>query len=767
MRKITAAILSAILLLVCCAGLVSCSSNPTEGAATIGYAFVQDIVDRKYADAYNYVYSFTADVKTADDFVLRYNNIYDALEISDVTLLNRDVTKKEDSENEYLLSYTLQMQSGILGTLTYNYNADIVSSPLGYKVIYLPSLILPTMEEGDKVRVMNQGGVRGEIFAADGKLLAKNDFAQSIYIDLDKEPDFNTVKQLLASMFDVDMEKAQKKYDNAVEKGYPLEVLLTFPRDTITAAQKEQIEAVNGLGVDDERLSPIRYYPMADSAAHLVGYMGAPTEKQVEKYKEEGVQYGDTVGQAGIEGSMEETLRGTDGRIIYIENEKGEIKEVLYEDAKTDGADITLTIDTDLQNTAYTLLASNCAADMSGAAVVMDYTNGDVKAMASYPSFDDNLFNFPMDQKVWEYYQDPENLTPLFSRTTQALYMPGSTFKPFSSVPAIREGKLAEDTDPGLNIQKDEKNRDYWVPNIPGITWNYPAIWRVSTPDQFNFEYCMKSSDNIFFAYFALIAEQNNGDFLHYMKEIGMGEAPNFEIPLTPSKKVEQDDEINWRMVAEAGYGTGKVAMTPIQLASLYTALMNDGDILNPTVVEKVSKTVDNEETVEWENERTVFKSGVMPQKAIDMSRQAMRRVIEDGTAYEAWLQDVDGLIAKTGTAQYNTPDGGKREYNWVIALNPNNNLLYLVVLDTVLDEGTPFKLAILNGLVKPENYDSALRTNIPEPTYSDPDTGDTQDTQDGPDTTQDDTDPQPDPDPEPDQQPDSQPDDAGDNAEG
>lgn len=743
-RKITTSILTVAMLAACCAG---CASY-TDGAATTGYAFVQKMADQDYVGAYEYIYSFTNDVQSKEDFVQRFENIYSALGVTDVTLMSRNVEEIGEGEDqkEYKLTYTFQIASDLLGTKSYDFEAEIFAGPLGYAVIYSPSLILPQMEEGDKVRVLNQTGTRGEVFSSDGKMLARNDYAQSIYVDLDMNPDFEKIRNMLVATFGLDAEKLQKKYDNAVEKGYPLEVLATFPRDTLTRAQIEQINELDGLGVDDERLSPIRYYPLGDNAAHVVGYMGSPTEAQVAALEEKGETVNNQVGQLGIESSMEDTLKGTDGRIIYIENNKGDIKEVLWEDAKSDGSDIYLTIDTTLQNMAYTLLAANCSEGQSGAVVVMDYTNGDVKAMVSYPSFDNNLFNFPIDSNVWDYYQDEANLKPLFPRATQAAYMPGSAFKPFSCVPNIEQGGLYREFEPPITVEKNA-----WMPQMTG--WHFPAIKRVEEPkgEDWSFDVAMKSSDNIYFAYLAL--QTGVPDFMEYMRKIGMGTAPEFELPINDSNLLNADtEEVSLHLLAEMGYGNGQLEISPIQMACMYTAFENGGDMLNPTIVKKISKTVDNVESVEWENSKTIFIEGAMQPSTIEFEKDSLRRVFTDGTAYAGKMSDVSGLYGKTGTARMND-----REVNWIIAINPNNNLLYLVVLDTGLDVGSAPKLAIMHGLVKPENYNSALRGTIVEISDDDDDTSTpTQAPDDSTQTREPDTTNEPEPTNSPDPEPDT-----------
>ena len=675
----------------------------------MGNTFVNKLVSRDYSGAFDYVYVLTSDVNTRDEFVARFTNIYDALEISDIKLVSRSV--EPVSEDEYKLSYTLALTSKLLGVLTYDYSADIVSGPQGYTVLYTPSLILPQLEEGDRVRTTTQEGQRGEIFSADGAVLAKNDYAESIYIDLEKGPDIEEVKAFLAQNFGADAETVQKKYDNAVEKGYPLEVLLTYPRGTLTEEQKESVQTVNGLGFDDSRLTPTRYYPLKDDAAHIIGYLGSPSEEQLAE-NEELTEYS-TVGKSGLELQYEDILRGSDGRIIYIEDEKGNLKEVLFEDAKTDGQNIELSINSRTQERAYTLMASNLVDGQSGAVIVMDYTTGAVEAMVSYPSFDNNLFNFPLDEATWNYYNDDED-HPLINRATQSAYMPGSSFKPFSSVPAIEAGLLDESSVPPIQKKSphsagNDSGSYSWTPDIEG--WHSGSIYSKTVADTpYTYEMAMKSSDNIFFAYYAL--QTGVEPFKSYLEQIGIGEAPSFELPVASSSMLSQsEDEVDWLdWLARTGYGTGELVITPLQLACLYTAIENNGTMMNPTIVNRIF-TIDEEEneTAVSQTEPSAYRENTMSEKAISIIKPALKRVMVDGTGYEARLGDMQ-VLGKTGTAQVGA--NNSREVNWIIALNEEDGKLYLVVVETDTDEGTEPKTAILRGLVKQEDYSVALNAS-------------------------------------------------------
>ena len=146
--------------------------------------------------------------------------------------------------------------------------------------------------------------------------------------------------------------------------------------------------------------------------------------------------------------------------------------------------------------------------DEGGAVIVMDYATGAVESVVSYPSFDNNLFNFPLDPAVWDYYSNEDSGNPLLNRATQSTFMPGSAFKPFSSVPAINAGVLNADSVPPIkktppHSEGNETGSYSWTPDIEG--GHSGAIYSkdvAKSPG--TYEMAMKSSDNIYFAYYAL-----------------------------------------------------------------------------------------------------------------------------------------------------------------------------------------------------------------------------------------------------------------------
>jgi cell division protein FtsI/penicillin-binding protein 2 len=702
-------ICSIFLILVLVISSVSCSAiGVGSGAATLGYGFAEAIANRDYSAAYGYIYEHSAGKGTEEEFAARYNNILGALQVTDIKLTSREVVENGEM---FTLKYTLAMKSKLMGDIQYDYQADITPTINGYGVMYTPSLILPFLETGDTVRIKTEYGKRGEIFDKNKEVLAKNDYAQSVYLEIAKIQDINTAAATVSSVLGIDAADILEKYNNAVENKFDLAVIKALPKNTLTQEQKDALTAVPGVQIDEDSLTPLRYYPMQDSFAHSVGYMGSPSDDEVAEMADKGITQDSKIGKTGLEAIYEDQLRPSDGYKIYVQDSLGNEKKVLFEQPKQDGEDIVTTLDARIQNKAYSLLATNLKEDQSGAVVVLDYKTGNVEALVSYPSFDPNYFSFPMDNKLWSYLNSEEAQTPLFFRATQAVLPPGSSFKPFSIVPALEGGKLTPETVPDIN--KDIVNNE-WMPHVEG--WVYPSIKRAhATLGEFNMMNAMKSSDNIFYAWAAM--QVGIEPFMEYMHKIGMGEVPSFELPIKKSNLLNEGTEMNIKILADMGYGMAEILVSPLQLASMYTAIMNNGDMLNPTIVDSIYQTQGTAYNKVYQNQRTIFKQGVMQQSTIDILKEALHMVVESGTAYQSRLPGVN-LIGKTGTAQVSQADGNKKEVNWLILINEDesNPKLTLVMLDTLKDEGDA-RYFIGRELMKPEGYVDPEETTEPETT--------------------------------------------------
>lgn len=201
-------------------------------------------------------------------------------------------------------------------------------------------------------------------------------------------------------------------------------------------------------GVDIES-STVRYYPYGDVACHIIGYMGFISEGEVDYYvNERGYMVSDMVGKTGVEAAMEEKLHGEPGVTTIQVNSAGEYVSTLSEQEGKKGSDIYLTIDMDFQRDVQNALANLIAKNPKsriGSTVVLDVESGDVLAMASFPTFDLNVFADGISDEEWAAVQpenprDPLSPAPLYNNATMSAFAPGSTFKPLVALAALEQG---------------------------------------------------------------------------------------------------------------------------------------------------------------------------------------------------------------------------------------------------------------------------------------------------------------------------------------
>ena len=328
-------------------------------------------------------------------------------------------------------------------------------------------------------------------------------------------------------------------------------------------------------------------------------------------------------------------------------------------------------MDPKLQEISY-----NALKDHVGAIVALDGNTGEVLAMVSYPNYDPNIFpNGVLPSKWKELSEHPDK--PFINRATYALYPPGSTLKPFSAVMALEEGIINEDT----VVKEAEKNS--WTPNIDG--WNGQPITRTNHPaGPVNLDRALVWSDNIYFAWAAL--QMPYETFESYAQRFGIGQPLPFDLPV--SQSIIKNEGTNWskRLLAVSSIGQGEILMTPLQIAAMYTAFLNQGDIILPQIIREI-KTPEGQ-TIE-EFERKVWQAGAVPEKWIDVILPSLINVVEDNTGTAHRLA-IDGLTiaAKTGTAERD--DKGEKEIGWLVAFTPqeSNPLILSIALEVPAGEG-------------------------------------------------------------------------------
>ena len=388
------------------------------------------------------------------------------------------------------------------------------------------------------------------------------------------------------------------------------------------------LNAPNLPGVEiDEGLS--RYYPYADIYAHVLGYVG-PVAEGEKKNNPLYLVPGYKIGKSGLEKYYDERLQGVSGTVKLEVNAYGRIMKEIERDAGKEGKSLTISIDSRLQKQAYEAFG-----EQSGAAVVLNVKTGEILALVSTPSFDPNLFTNGISYKHWDMLLNNER-TPLINKAVSGQYSPGSTFKVVVALAALESGMI------------DEHTRYYCSGGLDIGNTRFHC-WKHAGHGSLNVVEALKYSCDIFFYETAM---RVGIDRIHDMAvKLGLGE------PLNIGLDNEKGDNIptqNWKKNkygvawskgddANSGIGQGYVLVTPLQLVTMLSRVVNGGYAIKPTFVKADGNTLQN------------VKKLNISTKNIEIIKRGMFEVVNGagGTAGRAKF-NVDGakMGGKTGTTQ-------------------------------------------------------------------------------------------------------------------
>lgn len=338
-------------------------------------------------------------------------------------------------------------------------------------------------------------------------------------------------------------------------------------------------------GVTVERVF-LRRYPHKKVGAHLFGTVGEVNGEQLKEKQFIGAKLGDKVGQSGLENVYDRYLRGKNGASrVQVDAYGRPRRELAVRDASP-GGQLRLSIDIKTQRAAENAINTGVQAFGRGsAAVVMDTKTGEVRALASHPGFDPNIFSKGVSEKTYKRLINPTNGAPLANRAIQGLYPTGSTFKLISSVAALESGILTPQT-----VIFDGGSL-----KVGGITFknaggaSYGAVNVVSG---------LKVSSDVFFYNVGLRANRRGKDIIQkWAKRLGLGRKTGIDLPAeteglipTPAwrnrlfKKKKTDRPWSDGDNVNLAVGQGDLQANPLQMAVAYAAVANGGNIVTPHI---------------------------------------------------------------------------------------------------------------------------------------------------------------------------------------
>ena len=416
---------------------------------------------------------------------------------------------------------------------------------------------------------------RGLIEDRNGKLIAGNEQNYRVVITREDAGDVALVLQRLSKLIPLSPEDIARTVKET-DRTSPFVPIIVSDRLSWDDLSKIALNAPTLPGVSPE-VGLSRQYPTQQDFAHVVGYVGPVSEKDLE-----GVTDPDPVlqipkfqiGKIGVERWMEDTLRGSAGNKRIEVNSVGRVMRELERKDGIPGADIRLTLDVDVQNYVQARLGNE-----SAAAVVMDVTNGDLLAIASSPGFDPNLFVRGISQKDYTALTENDH-RPLANKAVQGAYPPGSTFKLVTALAALEAGMITLDT----------KVRCPGYIEFGGTKFH---CWKRGGHGTVNLERSLQESCDVF--YYEIAQKVGIDKIAEMGRLLGMGQ--RHDLPMSaisegvmPNKAWKQESyQTDWRIgdTINASIGQGYVLTTPLQLAVM-AARVASGRAIAPRLIHSV-----------------------------------------------------------------------------------------------------------------------------------------------------------------------------------
>ncbi|MBE5988152.1 MAG: penicillin-binding transpeptidase domain-containing protein [Paenibacillaceae bacterium] len=608
-----------------------------------------------------------------EDFIARNKKIYEGIEAENI---KADITGVDLKDEEAVVTYQMSLTS-LAGEISFSNQAVFKKEKkTGYKLEWNDSMIFPELNKTDKVRVSTDEAQRGSIFDRNGLMLAGKGTASSVGLVPGKMsensgPDVEKLGELLS----MSPESIQKKLSAGWVKEdsfVPLKTLKKVDDFQIHADQvseedqknkelQDQLLTIPGVLITD---TSVRSYPLGVKGAHLIGYVQNVTSEDLEKHKGEDYLTDSVIGKSGMEGLYEKELKGTNGHTVSITDATGTSKKKLAVRPRTDGADITLTIDSTLQSAIYDAFQED-----KSCSVAMNPHTGEILALVSTPSYDDNDFILGMPAEKWDSLNNDER-KPLYNRFRQK-FAPGSSFKPITAVVGLESGAIDPNEDygsTGLSWRKDESWGNYYITTLHD-----------SSP--LNLENAFIYSNNIYFAKAAL--KIGYDDFMSGLNKLGFNQDLPFEISVAKSQYSNSDRIETEVQLADSGYGQGQMLVNPIHLAALYTMFTNGGNVIQP-----VLKAEQNAAPKVW-------LQGACSADNANLVREDLIKVVssEHGTGHAIMRSDLT-LAGKTGTAEIKASKGDTTgtELGWfsVFTADPDTRtpLLLVSMVEDVKNRG-------------------------------------------------------------------------------
>lgn len=626
--------------------------------------YMNYISEQNYKEMYQMLDVDASGQISEKDFIKRNSAIYEGIEVHNMTtiIISYDAERK-------VVQYQTVFDTAA-GNISFENEAFFLKREDGYKLVWSDSLIYPGLSSTDRVRVSTIQAKRGEILDRNDRILAGPGVASSVGIVPGKLKNKDSAIEQIAELLGMEPEEIEKqlsakwvKEDSFVpvktlQKVKEIELMSMEPDEEVIKEyeRQQQLLEIPGVMISD---TEVRAYPLGEAAAHLVGYVQSVTAEDLEKYAGEGYTASSVIGRSGAEGLFESELKGQNGCRIYIVDAEGNTKEELADRPVEHGKTIKLTIDSELQRALYEQFWED-----KSCSVAMNPYTGEVLALVSTPSYDNNDFIMGLSGEKWAALNEDEN-KPMYNRFRQ-VWCPGSTFKPITAAIGLESGAV-------------NPNEDYG--NV-GLSWQKDASWgsyHVTTLHAYDpvvLENALIYSDNIYFAKAALKigAEEMKNSLLR----LGFQEEIPFEVVMSKSQYSNTENIETEIQLADSGYGQGQILVNPLHMACLYTAFCNKGNVIKPYFAHRLDA------------EPEYWIPNAFSENTTNLVLEGMKKVVNDphGTGYSAHREDIL-LAGKTGTAEIKASkeDTSGTELGWFAVFTAESSVEHPILIVSMVED--------------------------------------------------------------------------------
>ncbi|MCX6763859.1 MAG: penicillin-binding protein 2 [Candidatus Moranbacteria bacterium] len=519
------------------------------------------------------------------------------------------------------------------------------------------------LSKGNRIRSITIQAPRGEIFDRSGNILAVNIPSLDAVIVPARLPENaeerkNIIAQISAIL---DLEKGNVEVAVESQNRKSLEPVLL--KENITHEQALILSEKSGElpGIELERTA-VRNYEDSFIFSHTIGYDGKITREELKNNSD--YRMTDYIGKTGVEKYYEKYLRGDNGQhLVEVDAAENVKKELGIVEPKA-GSDIFLNLDAQLQKKLFDSISATLEKNgtKTAAAVAINPQNGEILALVSFPSYDNNLFAQGISNTEYQEIIGNKNL-PLFNRVIGGEYPPGSTIKPLVASAALTEKIINPETtvncSGGINI--GDWHFGDWKTHGGGIDVRKAIA---------------ESCDVFFYSVgggYGNISGLGMDRMKKYEDLFGLGQPTGIDLPgeangNIPSEEWKQN-KIGERWYVGDSYhsaiGQGFITATPIQLASYISAIANNGTLYSPKIVNKIKNNAEEKEI-----SPEILRKNFISQDILRIVREGMRQTVTSGTAQS--LNNLPVAVAgKTGTSQFGSEN---KTHGWFVSFAPYEN---------------------------------------------------------------------------------------------